>query len=261
MAFLQLQTYSAVLGITVSVNIILPERREGYDAGHPAVPRGGFPTLWLLHGLSDDHTAWMRQTSIERYAVERGVAVIMPAINRSFYTDMVAGPQYATFLRQELSHTLGAWLPLARDRARTFVAGLSMGGYGAFHWALSEPHRFAAAASLSGALDMVSRVGLAERENPDHFAELERAFGPAASVRGGPADLSALATRAAGSGVNLPRLLQICGTEDFLYADNLRFRDHASKLDLDLTYEQGPGAHTWSYWDAQIQRVLAWLPL
>ncbi len=58
-----------------------------------------------------------------------------------------------------------------------------------------------------------------------------------------------------------PRLYQCCGTEDFLYDQNLRFRDHALALGLDLTYEEGPGEHEWGYWDRMIQHVLAWLPL
>jgi putative tributyrin esterase len=56
-----------------------------------------------------------------------------------------------------------------------------------------------------------------------------------------------------------PRLYQWCGTEDFLYQDNLVFRDHDARLGLGLTYEEGPGTHEWQYWDTQIQRVLEWL--
>ena len=49
-----------------------------------------------------------------------------------------------------------------------------------------------------------------------------------------------------------------CGTEDFLYADNVKLRDHLKKLDYDYTYEEGEGAHTRGDWDDKIQRVLAW---
>jgi S-formylglutathione hydrolase FrmB len=58
-----------------------------------------------------------------------------------------------------------------------------------------------------------------------------------------------------------PALYQCCGTEDALYPRNLRFREHARSLGLDLTYEEGPGAHDWGFWDLWIQRVLDWLPL
>ena len=61
------------------------------------------------------------------------------------------------------------------------------------------------------------------------------------------------------SGENKPRLYQGCGTEDFLYKDNIRFRDHMSKLDFDHTYEEEPGDHDWRYWDKKIQRVIEWM--
>lgn len=53
-----------------------------------------------------------------------------------------------------------------------------------------------------------------------------------------------------------PRLYQCCGTEVTLYVDNVRFRNALFKLPFDLTYEEGPGEHEWSYWDRMIQTVL-----
>ena len=61
-----------------------------------------YPTLWLLHGRSDDHSMWTRQTSIERYADEAGIAVVMPAVGLSWYQDMAFGLNYGAFLREEL---------------------------------------------------------------------------------------------------------------------------------------------------------------
>ena len=58
-----------------------------------------------------------------------------------------------------------------------------------------------------------------------------------------------------------PALYQCCGTEDFLYDDNIRFRDHAKSIGLEVTYDEGPGEHEWGYWDREIQNVLQWLPL
>ncbi len=71
-------------------------------------------------------------------------------------------------------------------------------------------------------------------------------------------DLFTLAKKVSKSPVK-PRLYQCCGTEDFLYADNVRFRDAVQKLPFDYTYEEGPGEHTWAFWDKMIQNVLAWM--
>jgi S-formylglutathione hydrolase FrmB len=133
-----------------------------------------------------------------------------------------------------------------------------MGGYGAFKLGLARPENFAAAASLSGATHMAA---MGRRGPREWVHERRMIFGDLKKVAGSQNDLLALAGQAAQSGQPVPRLYQWCGTEDFLYQDNLVFRDHARKLGLDLTYEEGPGTHEWKYWDIQIQRVLDWLPL
>ena len=86
-------------------------------------------------------------------------------------------------------------------------------------------------------------------------------FGNLKQLPGSDNDLLAVAARLAQSSQPRPALYQWCGTEDFLYQQNITFRDHAIQLGLDLTYEEGPGVHEWVYWDRQIQRVLEWLPL
>jgi S-formylglutathione hydrolase FrmB len=134
-----------------------------------------------------------------------------------------------------------------------------MGGYGAFKLALTHPERFAAAASLSGALDVREIVRPDHpRNDPNRLADLRNVFGDLDDVPGSKHDLFTLARKAARSPVK-PRLYQCCGTEDKVYLDNLHFRDVVRKLPLDFTYEEGPGEHNWPYWDKMIQHVLRWM--
>lgn len=249
MPLLQTHFRSSVLDLCCTLNALIPPPPPN------GKPRSRLRVLWLLHGRSDDHSIWLRRTSIERYAEGRQLAVIMPAVDRSFYVDAADGPRYGTFIADELP-ALCRWLfPLSDRRADNFVAGLSMGGYGAFRLALAHPDRYAAAASLSGALD------IADFQRFSHDREHRRIFGPIRKVPGSANDLFALARTLARSGKPIPRLYQCCGSADFLYQANLRFRDHARKLGLPLTYEEHPDrAHDWGYWDQQIQRVLDWLP-
>jgi S-formylglutathione hydrolase FrmB len=58
-----------------------------------------------------------------------------------------------------------------------------------------------------------------------------------------------------------PLLYQCCGTEDFLYEDNIRFKEFCEKTNYHLTTDFGTGEHEWGYWDKTIQDVLKWLPL
>ena len=255
MARIQCDFFSAALGTAVTINVILPQPAPAQRTA----PRT-YPVLWLLHGLLDDHTTWLRQTSIERYVETLNLAVVMPAGGRSFYTDMAHGYRYWTYVSEELPELARAWFPLSAQRAVNLVAGLSIGGYGAFKLALRHPERYAAAASLSGALRSFDREAEAGA-TPEWVDELTNVFGDLADFPTSADNVYYLAQQLAESGAPSPMLYQCCGVDDFLYADNLAFKQHAESLGLPLTYADGPGAHNWAYWDQQIQRVLAWLPL
>ena len=241
--------------------VMVPQATSGLQIGvqGPEGDRASWPCLWLLHGLSDDHTIWQRRTSIERYAEEAGIAVVMPNAHRSFYSDMVYGGNYWTHLTEELPALMRSFFPLSARREDNAVAGLSMGGYGAAKWLLRHPQRFVGGASLSGVMDIVHRVNIAktEQENSLRQETLNLVYG-GRSPAGTEDDLFALATLR-GAAPHPPRLLQICGTEDFLWEDNHRFRDHALAAGLPVDYREGPGAHDWGYWDREIQTVIAWL--
>lgn len=257
MALIQCDFFAETLGLSTSMTVILPQPTQGQIGLTGAAGEGRHPTLWLLHGMSDDHTIWQRRTAVERYVAPMGLAVVMPRVARSFYCDMHAGPRYWSFISEELPAVARGFFPLSAERERNFVAGLSMGGYGAMKLALSHPDRFAAGATLSGALDVAT---VAETLNAGREQEWQRIFGPLSEVRGSPNDLFALAERVAAAGPR-PRLYCWCGVDDGLYASNVRFRDHLAGLGLPLTYEEGPGGHTWDQWDSGLRRVLAWLDL
>jgi S-formylglutathione hydrolase FrmB len=254
MAFIQCDFYSDVLQISTSMNVILPQGTRTQIGMEGRANMDKHPVLYLLHGLSDDHTIWHRRTSIERYVSELGLAVVMPAVNRSFYADMAHGPKYWTFISEELPQLARSFFPLSSEREYNYVAGLSMGGYGAFKLALRCPQQFAAAASLSGAMDISVMYSL----SADEYGKI---VGDPNEVRGSENDLFYLAETIAASDAPKPMLYQCCGTEDFLYEDNVRFLKHTQQLGLPVTYEEEPGTHEWGYWDRKIQNVLRWLPL
>ena len=257
MALIHCHFFSQVLDLTSTMTVILPEPLPSQGGATPLPRHPTYPTLYLLHGMSDDHTTWQRQTSIERYVEPLDLAVVMPAVQRSFYTDMATGQRYWTFISQELPALARSFFPLSEVREENYVAGLSMGGYGALKLALTYPDRYAAAASLSGALDVVH---LAQADKAAGRSELKHIFGKVKALANGPNDVLYLAEQLVLRGAVRPDLYQWCGTEDSLYAANVRFREHMQALGLALTYEEGPGGHEWSCWDRQIQRVLAWLP-
>ncbi len=260
MALINCDFFSEVLGLSTSMCVILPQNTKNQIGMKGSSSKDKYPVLYLLHGLSDDHTIWQRRTSIERYVADKGIAVIMPNAGRSFYTDMDHGYNYFTFLTEELPEIARAFFPLSEKREDTFAAGLSMGGYGAFKLALSNPEKFAAAASLSGAVNIAGTTTNKDNDVVKN-SELTNIFGDLGSLKESKHDLMYLADKVSKSKGPKPDLYQCCGTEDFLYKDNITFRDYIKNTSLSLTYEEEPGTHEWGYWDRKIQRVIEWLPI
>ncbi|MBN1257260.1 MAG: esterase family protein [Planctomycetes bacterium] len=260
MALLQTSFFSRALQNRVSMNVILPSPYLEQDRGDTGQTPKAYPCLYLLHGLSDDHTFWLSRTLIELYTAQMGLIVVMPAVNRSFYCDMVNGYKYWTYLSEELPEVVSRFFHVSQKREDTFAAGFSMGGYGAFKLGLRCPERFGAVASISGGLDIAEYTdGSKDTEGNIDF---DLIFGKGVDITGTDDDLLALVEKAAGQGVEkLPKFYQCCGTEDFLYEENTRFRDHARQLGLDLTYEESPGEHDWIYSNQQLPKVLEWLPI
>ncbi len=266
MAFFECHFFSECLRLNVSAYVLLPQQTTGQqigvDTGRSSSLEAGHPTLYLLHGLSDDHTIWMRRTSIERYAAAKGLAVVMPAVNRSLYANTAYGINYWNYVSEELPRVMQEFFPLSAARERNFAAGLSMGGYGALRLGLANPDNFAAVASLSGALKLPDMVEEARRGDGRFLAEeINSIFGADVSVKGSEVDLTYLTETNLANGATLPAIYICCGTEDFLYPHSVEFREFFRAKNIPVTYEEGPGAHHWDYWDLMIPRVLDWLPL
>jgi len=260
-AFVDFHFFSEALALTCSAHVILPQPTTQQIGMAGGKSRDKYPTLYLLHGLSDDHTIWTRRTSIERYAAAKDLAVVMPAVGRSFYQDMPGGAKYWTFISEELPALCQRYFPLSAAREDNFAAGLSMGGYGALRLGLARPEKYAAVASLSGALDLKKRLREAGKPGSRvSRAEWAGIFGP--DLQTPPeSDLWLLAQNAASMPGPKPALYLACGTEDPLLEDTRTFQRQLKAANLPAAYHESPGDHEWGYWDAQIQRVLDWLPL
>lgn len=253
MAFLQVQFFSSTLDVASMINVILPEKEQGI--GVKASDEEKLPgVLYLLHGYSDDHSIWMRRTSVERYAAEHDLAVIMPAVNHSFYCNEINGEKYWDYISEELPETVHRFFRLSDRPEDTFVAGLSMGGYGAMRLALTYPERYAAAGSFSGVVDLVSEIeGEPQRHN------WKRIFGDTKNLRGSEIDTFGLMKKNA-SAERKPRLYVSCGTDDFLYGHHQRFVPALRENGWDVTSFEKEGAiHEWGFWDEQIRAFIEFI--
>jgi putative tributyrin esterase len=257
MALMHVNYFSNVLGKCMQMDVIIPQGTSGQIGVTEQSAVQTYPTLYLLHGMSDDNTIWQRRTSIERYAADYNLAVVMPDGDLSWYTDMYCGGKYFTYIAHELPAICRDFFPkMSTKREETFVAGLSMGGYGTMKVGLNCSETFGYAASLSGAVDM-RRWG--ELGDPQKY--WESIFGPLDKFEGSESDLVYRASWLKTSGKPIPKFYMWCGLEDWLLQQNHIMRDELNRLGYDLTYEESHGNHEWKYWDEKIQSVLKWLPL
>lgn len=256
MALINVSCFSTVLHMSINIRVIMPQNIDIVNPVNGGNFEKPYPVLYLLHGYNGDHTVWSRRTSVERYAADKGIIIVMPAAHNSWYSDDCIGFKYWTFVSEELPGIIHDLFPqTTQDPAKTFAAGLSMGGYGAFKLGLALPEKFRAVASLSGAVDVAALAKRMESSNP---GTLKSMYG-GKEIKGSDEDLFALADKAVKEGKKLPKMYQWCGRQDFLYQDNLNLRDYLKGLGADLTYEEGDGDHQWQYWDAGIERVLNWI--
>lgn len=243
MAFCELKYMSRTIGLQTTATVLLPE--------DPA-QEGPFPVLYLLHGLSDDHTTWHRRTSIERYVDGLPLIVVMPTTARGFYIDAVEGPAYGAAFMQDLVPLIDRTFHTRADRSGRCLAGLSMGGYGAVRLACGNPNAFCAAASHSGALAFGSGPFRAEGAEG---AEFRRILGDHPET--GPNNLFSLVE--ALPPAERPALWIDCGVDDFLIEPNRYFHQHLGRIGYAHEYVEYPGVHDWEYWDRHIQDSLRFL--
>ena len=253
MAFVDLKFYSESLGMQSEISVIIPQKSAAGEIGiaSGASGDGKYKCIYLLHGLSDDHTIWARRTSIERYAQEYGVVVVMPCGARSFYTNMKYGGAYYNYIAKEVPRIVREFFNVSDKREDNVIAGLSMGGYGALKIGMRESDSFCAAAGLSSVADIKA------------FMAIPRFAGVGAPIFGedlivpDSEDLFALATELDKKDVK-PRIFMGVGKQDYLYESNQRLKAHIESLSIDYTYRESDGIHSWVFWDEYIQYVLEW---
>lgn len=261
MAVIQFNYMSKCLMRTVDINVILPIDQLDMHTMH-YLSHSPFKTLYLLHGIYGDKNDWLYGTHILKWASERHLCVVMPSGENMFYVDNeLTHKFFGQFIGQELVNITRAMFPLSTKKEDTFIAGLSMGGYGAIVNGLKYYQTFGYIAGLSSALLLEDWI---KCQNPlIHTADpkkyYESIFGDISRIKGSDKDYFALIEQT--EITKLPKMYLCVGTEDFLLQNNREYRNFLIKKGVNITYEEGPGSHEWDFWDRYILKILNWLPL
>lgn len=242
MAVVTLDFVSKELKMNTLVKMIIPDSTE-----IGTTPLSERKVLWLLHGLSDDATSWMRLSNIERYAREVGIVVVMPSADRSMYCDNVNGQNYFTYVAKELPEYLRLLFHLSEKKEDNLIAGLSMGGMGAMKIALTYPEHYAAVGSFSGVLDLAAFDLLRVEEEFPFMLEAYR------NPKNSPLNPSALLDKEKDENL---RIYFSCGKQDTLYEANCTFKERADELGVKTTSVFEDGTHEWGFWDRHVKKFL-----
>lgn len=264
MAVLQVDFVSQCLMRTVTIKVILPVDKIAKMNGEMPYTPEKFKTLYLLHGMLGNQTDWIDGTRIQRWAQEKNLAVVMPAGENRFYVDNPReGAYFGEYIGRELVEITRKMFPLSDKREDTFIAGLSMGGYGAIRNGLKYHENFSHIAALSSGLLMED---ILNSDNSPALPFMRRSYyesvlGDLSKLRGSDLDYEALILKLKEQNAIIPRIYLCCGTEDFLVEKNRKYGEFLKSEGVDVTYEEGPGAHEWEFWDTYIRKILDWLPL
>lgn len=219
--------------------------------------------ITLLHGYTNTGTDWMMMTSAPRYAADNGYILIAPGADNSFYHDMYYGTRFFTAITQELPDQLRSIYKIPEEREKNYIAGLSMGGYGALRIGLSFPERYAAIGSFSGSMDIVSIVR-ASADNPYERAIFSSIFGEDLQVPEEANPFHLIKKVATLPENRRPRIFCTCGIQDADNFGNIRgqndtFRQAVRQLPLDYLYREWDGVHEFNFWDRSLAEFIGFI--
>lgn len=206
--------------VTVELASRALDRVSTYTALVPDVGTPPFAVLYQLHGMSDDHRAWLYKSRLLHHLEGLPLVVVMPSGENSYWVDA-----FERLVVEDVTAHVARTFRVRDGRAA--IGGLSMGGYGAIRLGLKYPDRFASIFAHSSRLP----------------------------VSGDDYDVEVLAERA--DRATLPALAFDCGVDDHLIDDSRRFHARLEALGVPHRYREHAGAHTWDYWDTHVVEALA----
>jgi len=240
MAHLDINLFSKILNRSIDISLILPT--DNYSL----TPNANFssthyrdskedklPLLILLHGYLGDCHSWHRSSSLERYAEEKHIAVVTFSGENQFYVNNQFNRWY-DFIEEELKDFLYGTFPISEQRKHNYIAGLSMGGFGALYHGLSNPKAYSYIGAFSPATKVpnLSKSGLEVENEP----------------------LKSLIRK---NKNHLPKIYLAIGSNDFLLDQNVSFIKYLEENNVENTHEIVPGyTHEWSFWDMELKKFL-----
>lgn len=237
-----------------SISVILPSDNIHFLHDREEIVPQPYKTLYLLHGLYGSDDIFLANTSVQKFAEDNGIAIVIPCGENSFYVDHEQSHRfYGEYVGQELLDITRNIFPLSDRREDTFIAGFSMGGYGAIRNGLKYSQNFSKIGMISAALITDDIVDYTSDKNVLRSREFyESIFGNLDDLKGSDVDPKALIDNCD----EIPDIFMACGEDDFLIEKNIDFYEFLNSKDIACEFVKAPGEHTWEFCDEYIKKFI-----
>ena len=258
--FDNLKMESKILGQERSYAVYLP---SNYDTSNRS-----YPVLYLLHGLGDDQTGWIKLGDVQRItdeSINSGISspmiIVMPDAG-SGIVGYINQPNrdwlYEDFFFEELMPHVESKFRIKKGKKYRAISGLSMGGGGTLVYALHKPDLFSSAAPLSPAIGptdiddfqkWISRYNFYFNDKIE-TQKLLNANHPLILI-----------DKLSIEDLNSVAWYLDCGDDDYLYEDSSLLHLAMKKKGIKHEYRVRDGAHTWHYWKESLPKVLGFVSI
>ena len=237
-----------------SISVILPADNIHFLDDREDIVQKPYKTLYLLHGLYGSDDIFLANTSIRKFAEDNGIAVVIPCGENSFYVDNEkAHTFYGEYVGQELLDITRNIFPLSPKREDTYIAGFSMGGYGAIRNGLKYYKNFSKIGMISPAL-ITEDINEFQMSNNVLYSKdfYESVFGDLNKIKNSDKDPKYLIEMT----LDIPDIYMACGINDFLFEKCVDFYRFLNSKGIDATFISGEGEHTWEFCDKYIKKFI-----
>ena len=254
MAYFRIEYFSRALHRETAFEAIIPnDFREGEQP-----PDRPMRTLFLLHGYTGKAGNWVPEELTRKYRF----AIVMPSGENSFYLNgLSTGHAFQTMLGAELVDYVRETFSLAKSPELTYIAGLSMGGFGALHTGLAYPDRFGKIGALSSALIVheVARMKPGGGNSVANYDYYRECFGEPSRLEESENNPEVLVRKLKAGNSPVPEIYMCCGTEDFLIESNRQFHHFLENEKVTHRYVEAPGVHDMKFWSEHIVKIVDWM--
>jgi len=233
-----------------------------------------YPVMYLLHGMTGDHSDWINLGEVQRIAgsaIADGSApemiIIMPdGLYDAFYINNYDGSiRWEDFFHEEFMPEIETRYRITTQRNGSAIAGLSMGGYGAMYHGIKYKEKFGSIYAMSAAFLEVEPKP--EEERNDREKEFHRKIWGPYNAQGFPENykehsiqemFKAMEPIETGqrNRVILPQIFIDCGDDDFLIQQNMNLVSIMNEKNVTFEFRVRNGAHTWEYWRTALEKTM-----